>query len=56
MTDAMEAVMSNLFLTDIKRIELLELQAEDMRKLVKALALRVKILEHQLAKITDDMK
>ena len=48
--------MSDLFLTDIKRIELLELQAGDMRKLVKALVLRVKILEHQLAKITDDMK
>lgn len=48
--------MSDLFLTDIKRIELLETQAEDMRKLVKALTLRVKILEHQLAKITDAMK
>ena len=52
----MEVAMSDLFLTDIKRIEMLEVQAEDMRKLVKALALRVKILEHQLAKITDDRK
>ena len=48
--------MSDLFLTDIKRIELLETQIADMRKLMKALALRVKILEHQLAKITNDMK
>lgn len=48
--------MPEPFLPDKKRIELLELQAEDMRKLIKALALRVKILEHQFAKITDDMK
>lgn len=48
--------MPEPFLPDKKRIELLELQAEDMRKLVKALVLRVKILEHQLAKITDDRK
>ena len=48
--------MSDFFLNDIKRIELLETQISDMRKLMKALTLRVKILEHQLAKITDDMK